>query len=322
MYKIIMAPTAGEDIERPAITLAVRLARKLDAELRLVRVETAPVAVEPIPGKNPLTITENDWREARLDRLRKLEALGAQCRALGEIRVVTALEGGIVNHTLADYAKRNNVDLIIMSSHLRGGIDRIVMGSTTDYLVRNTEIPVLIAKPSLFAGQDQPFKTLDRIVVALDGSTLAEQIIPHVVTLATGLNASVSLVRILTPQTYAQEQIMQPGLPWWDADIAEATEYLVGIAENLGKQGVSARTEVLLSDDVANGIMDYAQRIGGDLLAIATSGAGGFKRLVFGSVADEVARSSPTSLLVVHAVDRAELSGMTQQQERKPFAAV
>ena len=118
MYKVIMAPTAGGDIEKPALTLAVRLARKFDAELRLVRVETAPVVVDPIPGKNPLTITDREWREARLDRLRRFEALGAQCRALGEIRVITALEDGIVNSTLLDYAHRFKVDLIVMSRPL------------------------------------------------------------------------------------------------------------------------------------------------------------------------------------------------------------
>src|SRR5690349_24959975 len=87
MYKVIMAPTAGEDIEKPALTLAVRLARKLDAELRLVRAEAAPVPVPPAPGRNPLSITDDDWRQARLQRLHKLESLGAQLRALGEVRV-------------------------------------------------------------------------------------------------------------------------------------------------------------------------------------------------------------------------------------------
>ena len=322
MYKVIMAPTAGEDIEKAAIKLAARLAKKLDAELRLVRVETAPVAVEPPSGRSPLTITENDWREARLERLRKLQSLGDQWRALAEIRVTTALEDGIVNATLLDYAKRFNVDLIVMSSHLRGGLKRLTLGSTTDYLIRNSDIPVLIAKPSTFDGDD-PSKTIERIVVALDGSQLAEQIIPHVATLASGLGAEVHLIRVLTPQNYAQEQIMQPGLPWWDADISEAYSYLSGVAESLGKQGIAVISEALLGDDVAAAILDYAAHVNADLTAIATSGAGGFKRLVFGSVADEVARRSPSSLLVFHAVDRLEESNprKSERQAAKPFAA-
>ena len=322
MYKVIMLPTAGEpELERPAITLAMRLARKLNAELRLVRVESAPVALDISVTKNPLTITERDWREARLERLQKLEALGEQCRALGEIRVVTALEDGIVNPTLLSYAKSQNVDLIVMSSHLRGGLQRVTLGSTADYLVRNSEIPVLLAKPSLFQADD-PERTVRRIVVALDGSELAEQILPHVVTLASGVGADVSLLRVLTPQTYAQQQIMQPGLPWWDADIAEAESYLDSVAEKLRGQGISVTKDVILGDDVAVGILDHTARVNADMLAIATSGAGGFKRLVFGSVADEVARKAPTSLLIFHAVDRALKSEVPGKEEQKPTAAV
>lgn len=320
MYEVIMLPTTGEDIEKPALTLAVRLTRKLDAELRLVRVETAPVAVDQVPGKNPLTITERDWREARLTRLRKLESLGEQCRALGEIRVITALEDGIVNPTLVAYAKRFNVDLIVMSSHLRGGLSRMTLGSTADYLIRNADIPVLIAKPSLFVSDD-PFKTIGNIVVALDGSALAEQIVPHVSTLASKLGATVSLLRVLTPQNYAQQQIMQPGLPWWDADISEAYAYLAGVAENLVRQGNTVSTEVVLSDDVARAILDYVSSTKADLVAVATSGAGGFKRLVFGSVADEVTRQSSTSLLVFRAVDPAAKSEVLERGEQKPLVS-
>ena len=320
MYKVIMAPTAGDDIEKPAISLAVRLARKFGAELHLVRVETAPVAVDPIPGKNPLTITDRDWREARLERQRKLESVGAQARALGEVRVITALEDGIVNATLIDYARRFNVDLIVMSSHLRGGLRRLTLGSTADYLIRNSDIPVVIAKPSLLMS-DEPSDTIGKIVVALDGSALAEQIVPHVAMLASQLGSSVKLLRVLTPQNYAQQRIMQPGLPWWDADIAEASSYLASVAENLGKQGIEVSTQVLLNDDVANAILAHVGESEADLLAIATSGAGGFKRLVFGSVADEVTRKSPTSLLVFHAIETAAKSDLPQGDQQKTVAA-
>ncbi len=141
MYKVIMAPTEGSDAERTALTVAVKLGRRFDAELRLVRVETAPMVVESEFRQPVLEITEQTLREERLARLRKLEALGTECRALGDIRVITALEDGRIAPTLRDYAMRFNVDLIVMSSHSRGGVTRITLGSVTDYLIRNTNIP-------------------------------------------------------------------------------------------------------------------------------------------------------------------------------------
>ena len=125
MYKVIMAPTEGSDTERHAISVATHLAQRFDAELRLVRVETAPIVLETLSNPEGLIAAQEALREGRLARLRKLEALGTECRALGEIRVITALEDGAVAPTLRDYAGRFKVDLIVMSSHARGGISRV-----------------------------------------------------------------------------------------------------------------------------------------------------------------------------------------------------
>lgn len=313
MYKVIMAPTEGSDSERAALSVAVRLAQRFDAELRLVRVLSAPLVFETVaPAPSGETINQT-IRDERLARLRKLEALGTELRALGEIRVITALEDGPVAPALRDYAKQFNVDLIVMSSHSRGGLKRIALGSVTDYLLRQTNIPVLVVKPPVsFIGATQE-ETAGRIVVPLDGSALAEQILPEVAALALRLNSTVNLLHVLVPATYSQKEIMQPGLPWWDSDIAAADAYLVQTASSLTEQGVTVSTDVVLSEDIAGAILDYAARTRADLIAIATRGTGGMSRFVFGSVADQVARRSSTSLLVFHpkgadAVDIAERS--------------
>jgi nucleotide-binding universal stress UspA family protein len=300
MYKVIMAPTEGSDSERAAIAVAVKLAQRFEADLRLVRVETAPIVIETVPRQPVLEITEQTLREERIARLRKLEALGTECRDLGDIRVITALEDGPVASTLRDYATKFNVDLIVMSSHSRGGLKRFTLGSVTDYLIRRANIPVLVVKqPASFIGPTLE-ESAARIVVPLDGSTLAEQILPEVAALALRLHATVSLLQVLTPQTYSQRQIMQPGLPWWDTDIAAADGYLTRAASYLAQQGVAVSNDVVLSDEVATAILDYATRTRADLIALATNGSGGISRLVFGAVADEITRKSPVSLLVFH----------------------
>ena len=300
MFKLIMAPTEGSDSERTAISVAVRLAQRFNADLHLVRVETAPLIVENVPRPPVLEITEQTLREERLARLRKLEALGTQCRALGDIRVVVALEEGPVAPTLRDYAKEFGADLIVMSSHSRGGLKRMTLGSVTDYLIRHTNVPVLIVRQGASFIAATPQETVCRIVVPLDGSGLAEQILPAVASLALRLNATVSLLQVLTPDSYSQKQIMQPGLPWWDEDIAGADAYLARAASYLSEEGIVVSKDVVLSDDVSTAILDYAARTRTDLIAIATSGVGGMNRFVFGTVADEVTRKAPTSLLVFH----------------------
>lgn len=299
MFKVIMVPTEGSDSERAAISVAVRLANRFEADLRLVRVETTPLVIETI-AQTPLMITEQTLLDERVARLRKLEALGTECRALGEIRVMTALEDGPVAPTLRDYALKFNVDLIVMSSHSRGGVKRIALGSATDYLIRRTNIPVLVVRPPVSIMEATPEQTFSRIVVPLDGSELAEQILPEVAALASRLNSTVSLLQVLTPATYSQKEIMQPGLPWWDDDIATAEAYLTRAANRLSEQGLTVSKDVVISGDIATAILDYSARTRADLIALATSGGGGMSRFVFGTVADEVTRKSTSSLLIFH----------------------
>jgi nucleotide-binding universal stress UspA family protein len=320
MFKVIMAPTEGSDSERTAISVAVKLAQRFDADLRLVRVGTTPLVIETI-AQTPVMITEQLLVEERLARLHRLEALGTECRALGEIKVMTALEDGPVASTLRDYAGKFNVDLIVMSSHARGGVKRFALGSVTDYLIRHTNIPVLVVRPPTYMNAT-PEQTFSRIVVPLDGSGLAEQILPEVVAFASRLNSTVSLLQVLTPLTYSQKEIMQPGLPWWDTDIATANAYLDRAASYLTREGLTVSHDVLLSDNIATAILDYSERTRADLIALATSGAGGMSRFVFGTVADELTRKSTSSLLVFHPRRAGETANAGEHSNAENFAGV
>ena len=320
MYKVIMAPTEGSDTERAAISVAVKLAQRFDADLRLVRVQTAPLVIENVVRPPVLEITERTLLDERFARLRKLEALGTELRALADIRVITALEDGPIAPTLRDYAKKFNVDLIVMSSHSRGGVKRIALGSVTDYLLRQTNIPVLVVKPPVSFIGATPEETVSRIIVPLDGSALAEQILPEVAALALRLNSTVSLLHVLTPVTYSQKEIMQSGLPWWDSDIATADAYLARAASHLTEEGVTVSKDVVLSDDIATAILDYAARARADLIAIATRGSGGMSRFMFGTVSDEVTRKSSSSLLVFHPKGTDAANGVAERSSTATVA--
>ena len=299
MYKNIMAPVDLSPMENPAISVATRLAREFDATLHLVRAVAPPVIIQPIPPMRAFEITEQALAEEHEASRRKLEALGAEVEKEAGVRVQTTLKDGRVTQTLRDHAVEIGADVIVMASHSRGGLKRLNLGSVTDYLIRNTHIPVLVVKPDvpLF---DEAAEVTARIVVPLDGSEMAQEILPQVVALASALKATVTLLQVLTPQTYSQKRIVQPGLPWWDADIAAADAYLSGQAEFIAASGVTVTTDVTLNTDVPAAILDYAIRNKASCLAVATNGVGGIRRFVFGTVADELTRKSPISLLVFH----------------------
>jgi len=299
MYKVIMVPTHGSETERAALSVAVRLAKRFGAEIQLVQVDTGLVVLEGNTRTSGFSATALSIEAERLSRRQKLEALGAECRAWG-VRAVTVMEEGSVAPALTGYAERNNVDLIVMSSHDRGGIKRITLGSVTDFLIRNTHVPVIVVKPPVNFIPTESEDRFTRILVPMDGSALAEQILPQVEALAVPLNATVYLLQVLTPFTYSQREIKDPAMPWWEAEVASCESYVSRAARYLTEKGLTVQHEVVIGDSISDTILQAAVRARIDLIAIATSGAGGFRRLLLGTVADAVTRKSQTSVLVFH----------------------
>jgi nucleotide-binding universal stress UspA family protein len=299
MYRMIMVPTDGSGFDREAIRVALRIAERSQAKVRLVRVQCtgAFFGTESTPEAAMVSVKVLEQERDRI--LNELYNLAADCRVFSDADIEVSLEDGPVPDALHAYAKRNKVDLIGMSSHGRGGIARLSLGSVTDSLIRRTTIPVLVVKPHPSYVDSEAPDAFRRIVVSLDGSCVAEQILPEVVALAKVDESELTLLRVVVPRTSSQKAIANECTPWWDKDVAAAEAYLFRTAEKLREDGFRTRTDVVISEDIAQSIADYAARESIDLVAIATHGRGGLSRALIGSVADALTRTSHTSLLVL-----------------------
>jgi nucleotide-binding universal stress UspA family protein len=297
MYKVIMVPTDGSGFDREAIRVALRIAERCGAQVRLVRV-LATGSFFGASGTTEGTPAPDLARSERDRVLSELYSLAAECRTTSKADISVDLHTGPVNDVLQGYARRNDVDLIVISTHARSGISRLSLGSVTDSLIRHTTIPVLVVKPSTSYLNPQVREVFRRILVPLDGSTLAEQILPRVLTLASLEDAEITLLNVLVPQSYSQKEMVDPSLPWWDKDVAVVQAYLFRIAGRLRRAGVLVTTDIVISDNIAGAIGDFASREKANLIAIATHGRGGLNRMLHGSVADAVMHSAKISMLV------------------------
>jgi nucleotide-binding universal stress UspA family protein len=305
MYKVIMVPTDGSGFDREAIRVALRMAERSNAKVRLVRV----LESDSFFGTTP----EADWtaeaadlgRSERTNALSELYALAAECRSGCKADITVDLHGGPVADVLQGYARRHDVDLIVMSTHGRTGVSRLSLGSVTDSLIRHTSIPVLVVKTPESYLNPQLAHAFKRIVVPLDGSTLAEEVLPSVLTLAKLEDAEVSLLQVLIPHSYSQKEMFDPNLPWWDKDVSLAQAYLFRIASRLRRNGLVVTTDIVIGEHAADAIGDFASREKADLIAIATHGRGGLARMLRGSVADAIMHSGKLSMLVLKPDDLA-----------------
>ncbi|MBI3091415.1 MAG: universal stress protein [Candidatus Tectomicrobia bacterium] len=135
-----------------------------------------------------------------------------------------------------------------------------------------------------------------RILVALDGSPLAEQILPHVKELAVQSKATIFLLRVALAHTF-------PGVDPTEHQVkvvAEAEEYIERLRQQMAGEGLKVQAAVRYGHD-AEEILDHSEMNEIDLVAMSTHGRSGVRRWVLGSVAEKVLRHSKVPILLFRA---------------------
>ncbi len=141
----------------------------------------------------------------------------------------------------------------------------------------------------------------NRILVPLDGSELAERILPHVEAIAKATGAEVFLLRTTDPRhgEIAAEAATEARI-WLEADQAQAGKYLEGVAKRLQDAGITTKLVVLVGEPAVE-ILMAAEKENADLIAMMSHGATGFNHFDRGSVAEKVLKGSTRPVLLVRA---------------------
>lgn len=148
---------------------------------------------------------------------------------------------------------------------------------------------------------------LQRILVPLDGSELAEQALPYATTLAQKFDAELILFRAL--QAYQIVPLPEFGVvPYQYEEIVEQAEgqaraYLEDVDDRVRKEEVRTRLAILKSQSVAEAIVDFAEQEEVDLIVKTTHGRSGLSRWVFGSVAIRVLEQAPCPVFLIRVAE-------------------
>ena len=142
------------------------------------------------------------------------------------------------------------------------------------------------------------------ILLALDGSPLAEAAIPHARALAKAFGARVTLLSVVQPVgIYPQSGVVGPVVSIAlnvEEEMESVRRYLRTIAEQFEAEGINVE-EVVREGDAASQICDYAHESRADLIVMSTHGRSGVQRWVYGSVADKVLRGAKVPILLIRA---------------------
>jgi nucleotide-binding universal stress UspA family protein len=132
-----------------------------------------------------------------------------------------------------------------------------------------------------------------KILVPLDGSKMAERILPHVEKMVKFCRGEVTLLQVVISYKIDPREVREEKKKL----IEQAQAYLEGVARKWRGRNLRVQTEVAYGKDSVQ-ICDYARRKGFDLIAMATHGKTGLKRLALGSVADQVLHCSRVPVML------------------------
>ena len=210
-------------------------------------------------------------------------------------------ENGRVEEVIMNKAS-DKTTLVAMATHGRSGVDRFLLGSVAEKVLRAATSPILLVRSSEAANSDGE-ATFNSVIVPLDGSELAETVLSGVVALARELGLEVILLRAykIPNNLYASpDEYYRARYEEIKTELSKETnDYLEKKVAELKRFGIAKVSSVAAEGLAADEIIALSRKLPGSLIAMCTHGRSGIGRWVLGSVTEAVARHSEHPVLVM-----------------------
>ncbi len=288
-----LIPLDGTELSESAFALLPALKNLNIERVRLLSVwEEAWAEGHAVPGRH-----EGELGEVAQQGRSYLDAyLGTQServQALG-FKVETEVRTGKAAEHVLEAASQPDVDLIVIATHGRSGIARWRLGSVADKIIRSAPCPALVLGPNVES--ELASYSLDRILVPVDGSEMAESALSLATWIADSAKSEIDLVRVVSLTPVAMDQSM--GV--YPVDLVTAMEdagrsYLDRVAEEIGENRTVNTT--LLIGTAGEQLLEYMNEKPASLVILASHGRTGVARAALGSVADRLLHG-PSPVLV------------------------
>jgi len=299
MFRKLLVPLDRSALAEQAVGQAAAIARASHAEIDLVLVH------QPLPfgGFNDEPWNAEQWN----DEDKYLEWIAGELSSGASVPATHMVIRGEPVDSICKRAWDVDADLIVMTSHGRTGVSRAWLGSVADGVLRHSAVPVLMLRPvETKADRLAAHQLFKHVLVPLDGSALAGDILASASALARSSSAAVTLLRVVPPVPLMTVDVdMAFTYPPFVQD-DEATQHLVEEAKQqldetarrfADETGINVDAHVVVAGRVAQAIIDFASGHAVDVIAMSTHGRGA-SRFFLGSVADKVLRASGLPMLL------------------------
>jgi nucleotide-binding universal stress UspA family protein len=296
MYTRILVPLDGSATAEAVLPYAEAFAAGFKTSVELMSVidigaMTTHLAADKVHHLDTIIATEEKNSASYLENVAKIFS-----RFPTDCRIVR----GKPAETILETTSKDRDTLIAMATHGRSGAKRWLLGSVAEKVLRGTTNPLFLVRAA--EAKTSPQRIINSIVVPLDGSSLAEQILPTVSIWAQSLDVEVTLIRAFefpASAYYGSDNYLPDYDAFREEARKEAADYLKEKADSLIGEGVRTVSTRTIQGPAANEIISYAQTEPRAVIAMSTHGRSGVRRWILGSVTEKVVRHGDDPVLVI-----------------------
>jgi nucleotide-binding universal stress UspA family protein len=276
-FQDIVVPLDGSTIAEQALPITEALCRKFQSRLTLISVEPNGGSGK---GLNEKIAVQTVSTSSRSQIEAYLTEMAAKLRMNG-IGVDSFFARGRPEIIVPAVARDVGADLLVLTTHGRSELERLFLSDTSTRIVRRSPSPVLLVRPGGYPGTT--YTQFRRLLVCLDGSENAEQVLRYARAIAARCTSEMLLLSV----------------PEGDFEESALRKYLDGVAEALRRRGLHPRP-IVCGSGPARTIVEVSESEDTDLIVLARQGRGGLDRAVeIGSVADRVMQIAERPVLLV-----------------------
>ncbi len=307
MINHILVPLDGSTLAECVLPHVSAIAPVTNARVTLLHVmqplqnERGGPAVDPV-----------EWHLQKQNSEKYLEQVASRLKESGLLGVGQMILEGNPANSVVDYARNNNVDLIVLSTHGQSGLSGWNVSSVVQKILLRSYKSILLVRAYLPSSSDTTKVRYKRLFVGMDGSPRSEFVLPFAIGLAQYHKSQLILETVIEkPQSINRFPPSEQDTEWLNQFVEKnqqaASHYLDQLITQFSMKGIKITAHVSTGDNVIPALYDLVEESNADLVLLAAHGYSGERRWPYGSVTTSFIAYGNTSLLIMQDLPETQI---------------
>ena len=316
MFDPILVPLDGSLLAECVLPHVVAIARAFNTKVILLR------ALEKNRTNGSAQLFDLlNWQIKKIEAKLYLEKISARL-IKSQLRIDATVLEGLVAKSITEFAQSQGMKLIILSSHGHSGVSQWGISSVAQKIILSAPTSVLIVRAHQPASSEVVEQAYRRILVPLDGSRRAENVLPMIAHLARFHNSQIHIVIVVTtPEMARQLPPVQEDIDLSNRIVARNREefirYLEQVRLSSPLDGIPIQTHLLTSDNAPAALHGFVEQENIDLVALSAHGYSGNNQWPYGSMVNNFILYSKVPLLIVQDLPTKEEPVLVDRSTRE-----